>query len=257
MSGRRFEGRVALVSGAARGIGRAIAVELAREGASVVVNDILGREQAAGAMEEIAALGAGAGRAHFVQADVSDRAAVDALVNEAVGTFGRLDFLVNNAAWSVRKPLLDLDPADVERTWAVTLWGVFHLSQLAARAMVTCGNGGAILTVSSVHGWRPYPNASAYNGAKAAVTQMALTWAVELAPHGIRVNVLEPGWTDTPGERAFKSGEQLAEAGRGLLLGRLSGAGEMARVAAFLLSDEAAYVTGSVLRADGGYAITH
>jgi glucose 1-dehydrogenase len=117
--------------------------------------------------------------------------------------------------------------------------------------------GGAIIAVSSVHSFRPYPEASAYNGAKAAINHMSATWAVELAGQGIRVNVLEPGWTDTPGERVFYSEQELAEQGKHLLLGRLARAEEVARGAVFLASEDSSYMTGSVLRVDGGYSLHH
>ena len=166
------------------------------------------------------------------------------LFQAGIAAFRRFDIVVANAAFSVRKPLLELTVEDVERTWAVSLWGVFHTCQEAARHMAANG-GGNLIVVSSVHSFRPYPDASAYNGAKAAVNQMAATWAVELAEHGIRVNVLEPGWTDTPGEREFYSEEELSAGGDQLLLGRLAAADEVARAAVFLASNDSSYVLGS------------
>ncbi len=249
----KLAGKTALITGASRGIGRAIAVEYAREGADVVINYARHREEAEQAADEVRAAGR---RALIAQADMGDRAAVEALFAAGLAEFGRLDIAVANAAYSVRKPLLDLTVEDVERTWAVSLWGVFHTCQLAARHMAST-SGGAIVAVSSVHSFRPYPAASAYNGAKAAINHMAATWAVELAGQGIRVNVLEPGWTDTPGERVFYSESELREQGTHLLLGRLARAEEVARAAVFLASEDSSYVTGSVLRVDGGYSLHH
>lgn len=249
----RLCGKVALVSGAARGIGRAAALALAQEGADLVVND-LREEEARAAAAEIEALGR---RALVCRADVSRRGEVRAMFDEAERALGGVDIVVANAARNVRKPFLELSVEDVEQTWAVALWGVFHCCQEGALRMAARGAGGAMVIVSSVHSFRPYAGASAYNGAKAAVNQMAATWALELAPRRIRVNVLEPGWVDTPGERTYFTEEQLAAGGEQVPLGRLAQAGEMARAIVFLASEESSYLTGSVLRADGGYSLLH
>ena len=251
---RKLDGKVAIVTGASRGIGRAAALALGRHGASVVVNYARHGEEAETAAREIAAAGS---RAISVQADVGNREQVEKMFERTMAEFGRLDILVSNAAFSIRKPLIDLAVEDVERTWAVSLWGVFHCSQLAAREMVRQGGGGSIVVVSSVHSFRPFPGSTAYNGAKAAINHMAATWAVELAPHRIRVNVLEPGWTDTPGERQFYTEEQLRDGGKTVPLGRLASAGEMARAILFLASDDSSYMTGGVVRVDGGYSLIH
>jgi len=232
-------GKVALVTGGSRGIGQAVAVELARSGATVAFCDIREPDPAV----------AQSGR--YYCADVGDRASVEQLFSDVLREFGRLDILVNNAATNIRRPLVDLDVADVEKVWAVALWGVFHCSQLAARQMVKQGNG-SIVVISSVHAERAFPNNTAYNGAKAAVNHMALTWAAELAPHNVRVNVIEPGWTDTPGERSFYTEEQIREQGKKLPLGRLAKPAEIASAVRYLVSDEAVYMTGSCLRVDGG-----
>ncbi len=243
---------MAVVTGAARGIGRATAIELAANGADVTVADISHRSEADDVVRTIQAVGR---RAMFVQVDVADRGQDQRLIDETVAQFGRLDILVNNAALSRRKPLLELEVEDVEKTWAVTLWGVFHCSQLAARQMVRQGGGGNIVSISSVHAYRAFPLSTAYNGAKAAVNHMSATWAVELAPHRIRVNVIEPGWIDTPGERQFYTEQQIAEEGKKLLMGRLGRPEEIAKAVAFLVSEDASYITGSVMRVDGGIVL--
>ena len=241
-------GKVALVTGGARGIGQAITVELARSGANVAFCDICEPELAAGTLSAIRDTGQ-AGR--YFRTDVGNRAGVEQLFSEVLGEFGRLDILVNNAAINIRKPLIDLEVADVEKVWAVALWGVFHCSQLAARQMVTQG-GGSIVVISSVHAESAFPNNTAYNGAKAAVNHMALTWAAELAGKNVRVNVIEPGWTDTPGERMFYTEEQIRIQGQKLPLGRLGKPEEIAAAVRYLVSDDAVYMTGSCLRVDGG-----
>jgi glucose 1-dehydrogenase len=241
-------GKVGVVTGGARGIGQATAIELARSGANVAVCDICPPEGAAGTLAAIEETGQ---RGLFIQADVGDRASVERFFAEVNRTFGQVDILVNNAATNIRKPLIDLEVADVAKVWDVSLWGVFHCSQLAARQMVKQGSG-SIVVISSVHAVRAFPNSTAYNGAKAAVNHMALTWAAELAPHRIRVNIVELGWMDTPGERSFYTEEQIREEGRKLPLGRLGRPEEIASAVRFLVSEEAAYVTGSCLRVDGG-----
>ena len=180
---------------------------------------------------------------------------MESMFTETAERLGSIDILVNNAAKSIRKPLLELDTADVEQVWNVILWGTFHCSQLAARRMVAQGRGGNMVMISSVHAYRAFPNSTAYNGAKAAVNHMAMTWAAELAQHRIRVNVIEPGWIDTPGERAFTSEERLREEGGKLPLGRLGTPAEIASAVRFLVSEDGSYVTGSIVRVDGGIAL--
>jgi glucose 1-dehydrogenase len=246
----KLAGKVALVTGSARGIGRATALELARNGADVVVSDILTTGEAEAVVQEIESLGR---RSFFFCGDVADRASDEQMLEDTVRRLGRLDILVNNAAHSVRKPLLDLDVADVERTWAVSLWAVFHCSQLAARQMVKQGQGGSIVIISSVQAERAFALSTAYNAAKAAVNHMAATWALELAPHRIRVNAIEPGWIDTPGERKFYTEQELTEAGKRLPWGRLGRPEEIAKGVLFLVSEEdSSYVTGTKLVIDGG-----
>lgn len=250
----KLAGKAALVTGASRGIGRAIALELARNGADVVVNYATHRDEALEVVREIEATGR---RAIALQANVADRGCCDAMVRETVDRFGRLDILVNNAAFSIRRPLLEMEPEDLDITWGVCLYGVFHCSQFAARQMVKQG-GGNIVVISSVHASRPWPGCSAYNAAKAAVNHMAYSWAGELIRYGIRVNVIEPGWTDTPGERHYSTEGELREGARICPMGRLARPQEIAKGVLFLVSEEdSSCVTGSCLRIDGGFALAH
>jgi glucose 1-dehydrogenase len=170
---------------------------------------------------------------------------------------GRLDILVNNSGITIRKPLLELTVAEVEKVWSVILWGVFHCTQLAVRQMVAEGHGGNVVMISSVHASRPFSGSSAYDGAKAAINHMASTWAIEVAQYKIRVNVIEPGWIDTPGERKIYSKNQIRRQGKKLLLGRLGKPEEIAKAVSFLVSDQASYITGTMLRVDGGFVLTH
>jgi glucose 1-dehydrogenase len=247
-------GRTALVTGAAAGIGRATAIELARQGADIAICDIA--PVAAGA--EIVSTVANIGRhAFYYQGDVGDRKRMMHVFKQMKRDLGRLDILVNNSGLNIRKPLLELKVAEVEKVWSVILWGVFHCTQLAVRQMVAEGHGGNVVMISSVHASRPFFGSSAYDGAKAAINHMASVWAIELAQHKIRVNVIEPGWIDTPGERKTHSQDQIRREGRKLLFGRLGRPEEIAKAVSFLVSDQSSYTTGTCLRVDGGYVLTH
>ncbi|HWB95973.1 MAG TPA: SDR family oxidoreductase [Bryobacteraceae bacterium] len=248
----RLDGKAAIVTGGASGIGRATALELAAYGADVAVLDLAAPAQSATLLEEIEKLGR---RAIYFHGDVGDRATISELIEQTVTGLGRVDILVNNAGINIRKPLLELEVEDVEKVWHVILWGTFHCSQLAARQMVKQGEGGSIVNISSVHAYRPFAASTAYNGAKAAINHMAATWAAELAQHRIRVNSIEPGWIDTPGERRTFASELLEKEGKKLPLGRLGQPEEIARAVRFLASDDASYITGTILRVDGGFIL--
>jgi glucose 1-dehydrogenase len=249
VSTRNLQGKTAVVTGAARGIGQAVALELAERGANVAICDWQDAAETLIAIEKhgVCAL--------FERRDVGDRKQMGEFFEAVREELGRVDILVNNAAQSIRKPLVELEIGDVQKTWGATLWGVFHCSQLAARMMIAQGGQGNIVMIGSVLAHIPYVNSSPYNGAKAAVAQMACTWALELAPHGIRVNTIEPGWIDTPGERNFATEEQIREEGAKLPLGRLGRPDEIAKAVAFLVSDDASYITGSTLRVDGAVTL--
>lgn len=247
-----LDGKVALVTGASRGIGRATAIEMAKAGANVTVNYHSHGDEAEDVVGEIKA----AGRAGLAYgADVSDRTSVEAMVQATVEKFGRLDILVSNAYYSKREPFLELSVEGIERTWGVTLWGAFHSAQLAARQMVSQGEGGAICFISSVLANVPMPTSLPYNAAKAGINQMSRTIANEMTEHKIRSNVIEPGWIDTPGERQFTTDEEMQTEGAKLPWGRLGTPDEIAKAATFLCSDAASYVTGSVMRVDGGFCL--
>jgi glucose 1-dehydrogenase len=160
---------------------------------------------------------------------------------------------VANAYYSRREPFLEITAQAMARTLEVSLWGAFHAAQAGARQMVAQGSGGSIVFISSVHAFLPVPTAVAYNTAKAGMNHMSATIARELAPHRIRANVIEPGWIDTPGERQYTTEEQMQQAGRDLPWGRLGTIEDIGRAAAFLSSSAADYITGAVLRVDGGF----
>ena len=247
-----LNGKVALITGSSRGIGRGCAVEMARAGADIAVNYRSHADEAEAVAEEVRGLGR---RAGVYGADVSDRSQVDAMVAAAVKDLGRIDILVNNAYYSKREPFLEMSAEGMRRTLDVTLWGTFHASQAAARQMVAQGGGGSIVCITSVLAVLPFCTSLAYNTAKAGLNHMARTMANELLEHRIRVNAIEPGWIDTPGERQFTSNEEMEKAAPGMPWGRLGTPEDIARAATYLASDAADYVTGTVLRVDGGLTL--
>jgi glucose 1-dehydrogenase len=245
-----LSGKTALITGAGRGIGRGCAVELARAGADVVINDRPGSTDLAATAAEIRAPGR---KCMSIEADAFSRAGCETLVTEALKTVGRIDVLVSNPAFSVRRGFLDQDPAEFERVIAATLTAGFHMSQLVARHFVARGGGGKIVFISSVQAEMPFATSAAYGAAKAALNHMARTLSVELAEYRINVNAIEPGWIDTPGERESFDAEIMRAEGAKLPWGRLGTPEDIGRAAAFLASEAADYITGVVLPVDGGF----
>lgn len=248
----KFAGKNALVTGASLGIGRATAIDLARQGANVAINFRSHRDAAEEVKAEIEKLGR---KAILVQADVADQAAVEAMVATTAATFGSLDCFVSNAAYSDRQSMLDADMAGFRRTIDVTMWGPFYGVRASAQQMVKQGKGGSIVVVSSPHAVLAIPTSMAYNMAKAAIDHMVRTAAIELVSHKIRVNTIHPGWIDTPGERKFFTEEQLRVGGQNLPWGRLGKPEEIAGAITFMLSDACDYMTGSVLAMEGGVSL--
>ena len=246
---RCLNGQVAVVTGAGRGIGRAIALAVARAGADVAVNDLPESETLQSVVQECQALGV---RSMAMPADLGDRQQVEDGINQVVEQLGGLDVAISNAAYSDRELFHEADLSGFERTIQVTMWGPFYLVRAAARHMIARKRGGSIVIVSSTHATRPIPGAMAYNMSKAAVEQMAKTAATELTEHRIRVNALRPGWVDTPGERKFFTEENLENLGSGLPMGRLGKPEEIAHGAVFLCDPASESINGSVLTMDGG-----
>jgi glucose 1-dehydrogenase len=244
-----LEGKSAIVTGAARGIGRACAIALAQAGANVAVNDI----GPAAAVDEVVRECQSHGvQARSAIADMGDQQQVERMVAESIAEFGQLDIGISNAAFSERELFYKADMAGFEKTIQVSMWGPFYLVRALALPMIQRGQGGSIVVVSSTHAHRPIPGAMAYNMAKAASDQMARTAATELCSHRIRVNIIHPGWVDTPGERKFFSEEKLQQLGAGLPWGRLARPDEVARAAVFLCDPASDYLNGLTLPVDGG-----
>lgn len=242
----RLEGRVALVTGASRGIGRAIAIRLGRDGAAVVVN-YAGNANAA--REAVAAVEQAGGRAIAVQADVSQVADIERLFDETIGPFGRLDLLVNNAGILSNKPLADVTEGEFDRIFAVNVKGTFFACQQAARRMA---DGGRIINFSSSTTAMMLPTYGAYVATKGAVEQLTHVLAKELGPRGITVNVVSPGPTDTELFGQGKTEQDKQRLAQMAALGRLGRPEDIADVVAFLASDEARWISGQNIRANGG-----
>jgi len=215
----------------------------------VTINYRSHREQADEVVQQCESHGV---RAHAIAADIAVQSEVERLVDEATDTMGGLDIVVSNAAYSDRHTMLDSDLDEFRKTIDISMWGAFYLIRRGAQKMVEAGRGGNIVVISSPHAHMPMPGAMAYNMAKAANDQMAKTAAVELCRDRIRVNVVHPGWIDTPGERKFFSEETLASESAKLPWNRLGRPDEIGRGVVFLCDPASQYITGSTLTIDGG-----
>lgn len=245
-----LQGKVAVVTGAATGIGREIAFHFARNGASVAVDYVGKPDKADAVAQQIEQSG---GKAIAVQADVSQPAEVDHLIAQTVEKFGRLDILVNNAGIETEMPFWEVPVELWQHIIAVDLSGPFFCAQASAKQMIKQGSGGRIINISSVHEDMPMPTNSPYCAAKGGLRMLMRTISVELAPHGITVNNIGPGAIDTPLDKGTKNDPAkfktlLAE----IPLGRMGKPEEVAELAGFLASDAAAYITGSTYFIDGG-----
>jgi NAD(P)-dependent dehydrogenase (short-subunit alcohol dehydrogenase family) len=236
---RNLQDQRALVTGATSGLGRAIALQLARDGAEVVVH---GRDEARGA-ETVEAIRAGGGRARFVAADLGDPAAIKRLAEEA----GEIDILVNNAGFSVWGPTAGFDIAAFDAMFASNVRAPFYLVAALAPAMAARGRG-CIINIGSMAGRLGLSGGAAYGATKAALASLTQAWAAEFSPHGVRVNAVEPGPIHTRPEMR----ELFDTMGATTPLKRAAEPAEIAEVVAFLASPRASYVTGAIVAADGG-----
>ncbi|SDJ59062.1 SDR family oxidoreductase [Streptomyces indicus] len=242
-----MNGKVALVTGGSRGIGAAIAVELAQAGADVVITYVQGEEAAREVVAKIEATGR---RGHAVRADAADPAAAVGVVEETVNAFGRLDILVNNVGVGALGPLEDFAAETVQQVMDVNVRSVFLTTQAAA---VRLGRGGRIVTIGSCMAQRvPGPGGTLYAMSKAALIGLTKALARELGGRGITANIVHPGPVDTdmnPADGPFAEPQAAMTA-----LGRFATTAEIASMVRYLASEEASYVTGAELSVDGGHA---
>jgi NAD(P)-dependent dehydrogenase (short-subunit alcohol dehydrogenase family) len=248
----RLKDKIALVTGGSRSIGRAIAIGFAKEGAEIAVNYVQNVSAANEVVREIGDLGR---EAIAVQADVSQSAQVQAMVHQVVERFGRIDILVNNAVQIVRAPFLEISEEAWDRVIDTDLKGEFLVGQAVARQMVKQG-GGAIINVSSICATLAQYELAHYQAAKGGINALSRGMAVELAPHGIRVNVLQPGVIATDLNQAlFATPEARAARAAKVPLSRLGTPQDLVGAAIYLASDDSAFTTGIILPVDGGEPI--
>ncbi|MEO3780235.1 SDR family oxidoreductase [Micromonospora sp. B11E3] len=258
----RLTGRTAMVTGAGNGIGRAIATTLGRAGANVVVVDVLG-DDAERTAREITADG---GAAIFDQVNIAEPKQVEGLVERAVGSFGGMDIIVNNAGVGGTKARLhEVEPEDFARVLTVNIGGTFNCTKYALPHLMSSKHGGAVVNIASTYGLIGAPLAAAYCSSKAAIINLTRQLAVDYGPEGVRVNAICPGYIDTGlGRRGptltteqFTVATEIRErAAARQPLGRQGTVQEVADVALFLVSDSSTFMTGSILAVDGGCLTT-
>jgi 3-oxoacyl-[acyl-carrier protein] reductase len=241
-------GKVAIVTGASRGIGRAIALRLSQEGASVVVNYARGAEQA---KDVVSAIEAAGGKALAVQADVSKTAEIRDVFDRTQETYSQIDILVNNAGVTLSKPVAEVTEAEFDNLFAINVKGTFFACQEAAKRMA---EGGRIVNFSSSTTAMLLPTYGAYVATKGAVEQLTRSLAKELGDRQITVNIISPGPTDTELFTVGKTAEQIQRFTQMTALGRLGKVEDIADVTAFLCSEQARWITGQNIRVNGGIA---
>ncbi len=249
MPHKALAGKVALITGASSGIGRAIALEMGRRGASVIVNYV---GKADPAEEVVKTIEQQDGSAIAIAADVSQRSEVSNMIAQAISRWGRLDVLVNNAGIEKESPFLEKTEDEWDRVIAVDLKGAFLCTQMAAREMAKNGRG-TIINISSVHEDLPFPGYAAYCAAKGGLRMLCRDLALELAKYNINVVNVAPGAINTPiNEKTMSDPEKRLALRREIPLGRVGEPGEVANLVCYLASDEASYITGTTVVIDGG-----
>ncbi len=247
----RLDGQAGIVTGSANGIGRVLALGLADAGADIIVADL--PSQSERAQEVVTAITDQGRRAMFIPVDVTDTASIDAMADRAVDTFGRINFLVNNAGINIRKPVLEYTPDEWDKIQAVNLRGVFFCTQAVARHMVSQGSG-RIVNIASQLAVVAMRDRSIYAITKAGAAQMAKAFAIELAPHGIGVNAVGPTFVSTPmTTEMFTDPDFVGQNLPRIPAGRFGEPKDVLGTVRFLLAPASDLITGQLILVDGGY----
>ncbi|MEH2221608.1 glucose 1-dehydrogenase [Nostoc sp.] len=251
----KLKEKIALVTGSSQGIGQAIAIRLAQEGASIVINY---RSHPEGAEETLSKVKAAGGQCHIVdgftiQGDTGKVADVQRMIADSISHFGKLDILVNNAGIEKNADFWDVTEADYDAVMNVNLKGIFFATQAFVQHLLERKQPGKIINISSVHEELPFPHFAAYCASKGGLKMLTRNLAVELAPHGININNVAPGAIETPiNTKLLNDPQKLGALLKNIPLGRLGQPGDVASIVAFLASSESDYVTGTTFFVDGG-----
>ncbi|MEH2203191.1 MAG: glucose 1-dehydrogenase [Nostoc sp.] len=251
----KLKEKIALVTGSSQGIGQAIAIRLAQEGASIVINY---RSHPEGAEETLSKVKAAGGQCHIVdgftiQGDTGKVADVQRMIADSISHFGKLDILVNNAGIEKNADFWDVTEADYDAVMNVNLKGIFFATQAFVQHLLETKQPGKIINISSVHEELPFPHFAAYCASKGGLKMLTRNLAVELAPHGININNVAPGAIETPiNTKLLNDPQKLGALLKNIPLGRLGQPGDVASIVAFLASSESDYVTGTTFFVDGG-----
>jgi 3-oxoacyl-[acyl-carrier protein] reductase len=246
----RLENKVAIVTGAAQGIGKAIAIQMAREGASVLIADIDGKLGKKTTTE----INSANGKAIFVQTDVSDKVQVESAVQNAINEFGKLDIMVNNAGIINRDSVLEVSSEDWAKVFSVNVNGTYHGTVAAGKHMVERGEGGHILNLASPNGVMGLTNRSAYASTKGAIMAYTRCCATELGQYGIQVNGIAPGFTNTEINASFFTPQVLESLQFRVPVNRVAEPEEIGKSAVALVSGDFPYMNGQIVFVDGGWS---